>query len=338
MKKLTYLLLLLLFSVTVYAQSDLENFVKKGIEHHDNGEFDEAIKAYKMALKIDSKSALANYEIALSYLSKKEYKKALKYTDKVLATDNEYAVAAYVIKGSALDIMGKTKASIKVFEKAIKTTKGSHLIYFNLAVNYYKINELDKAEKNVIEAIKLNPNHSSSHWMLANIHNMRGNKTQTLLASHYFLFLESNTQRSVKAYQILKQSFGGNVSQDSTKENHITLNLAFKEDSPFTAAELMLGMLQASNYTEEKKAKTPEQLFVENTKLLFAMLGEMSENEKHEGIWWDFYIPFYYDLSKTEHMETYCKYISQSVDKSASEWLVKNEQKFKEFDIWLKVH
>jgi len=41
--------------------------------------------------------------------------------------------------------------------------------------DYFKINELDLAEGNIIKAIEMNPNHSSSHLMLANINNQKGN-------------------------------------------------------------------------------------------------------------------------------------------------------------------
>ena len=73
--------------------------------------------------------------------------------------------------------------------------------------------------------IEENSNHSSSHLMLANIHQQKGNSVQTLLAVHYFLFLEPNSKRSHEAYQILQQNFGGNVSKDKDKPN--TINIIF---------------------------------------------------------------------------------------------------------------
>ena len=125
-KQLFGLIILLLLSINCFAQSEIENFVKEGIQYHDNGEFDKAIQSYEKALKIDPKSTLVNYEIALSYFSKGNYKEAVKYSDVVLNQNKDLMLQAYMTKGSALDILGKTKESIKLFNKAIKKTEGHY--------------------------------------------------------------------------------------------------------------------------------------------------------------------------------------------------------------------
>lgn len=334
-KFLGLILALLFISTQVIAQSSIEDFVKEGIQYHDKGDYDKAIKSYEKALKIDPKSTLIHYEIALSYFTKGDYKKAIKHSDKVLSQNAEYMIQAYMTKGSALDLLGKTEESIKLFEKAIKKTEGHYLLYYNLALNYYKISSLDKAEENVINAIAKNTNHSSSHLMLANIHHLKGNPVQALLASYYFLFLEPNTKRSLEAYKILEENFGGNVSKDEEKENTINIMLSPNEDSQFGAVELMISMLEASKSLEENEEKTDDEMFVENTDSFFTILGELKKEDNKE-IWWTFYTTFFYDLAKSDHIETYCKYITQANNENSKKWLVENEKKLIEFDAWLK--
>lgn len=325
----------LLLSLPVLGQSELEELVKEGVQYHDNGDYDKAIETYEKALKINEKSLLVNYEIALSYFSNGNYKEVIKHSDIVIKQNDAYVVQAYITKGSALDNLGKTKESIKLFEKAIKTTKGNYLLYYNLALNFFKLNDLDKAEENVIKAIELNSNHSSSHLILAHVNNSKGNTVQTLLAIHYFLFLEPDTKRSHEAYQILQENFGGNVSKDENKPNTINITLSANNDSQFGAIELMVSMLEASKTLEENKGKTEEEMFVENTNLFFTVLGELKKKES-KSIWWAFYASFFYDLSKSNHLETYCKYITQNVNDSAHLWLLENENKLTDFDNWLK--
>ncbi len=334
-KQLLGLISLLLFSFHSYSQSEIENFVKEGIQYHDNGEFDKAIQYYEKALKIEPKSTLVNYEIALSYFSKGDYRKALEYSDVVLKQNKDLMLQAYMTKGSALDMLGKTKESIKLFNKSIKKTGGHYLLYYNLGLNYYKINDLVNAEENVIKAIELNPNHSSSHLMLANIHNQKGNSVQTLLSSHYFLLLEPNSQRSLEAYSMLQQNFGGNVSKDKEKPNTINILLSPNNDSQFGAAELMVSMLEASKSLEENEGKSDEEMFVENTDKFFKVLGELKE-KKNKEIWWTFYTSFFYDLAKSEHLETYCKYITQIGNENSKKWIEDNNNALTEFDNWLK--
>ncbi len=326
---------LLLVITGIKAQSDIDNFVNEGIQYHDQGDYEKAIETYKKALEINPKSSLVNYEIAYSYFSNGDYKNAVKHTDVVLDQNADHIIPAYIIKGSALDMQGKTKESIKLLEKAIKKTEGSYLLFYNLALNYYKLNELDSAEENAVKAIETNPNHASSHLMLANIHDQWGNSVQTLLAIHYFLFLEPNSERSVPAYQMLLKNFGGNVSKDDSKPNTINIMLSSSNDSQFGAAELMVSMLEASKSLEENEGKTEDELFVENTGSFFKVLGELRKKNNRE-IWWNFYTPFFYDLAKSDHLEAYCNYISQIGDESSKKWIEENEDKLTDFGNWLK--
>ncbi|MET2984360.1 tetratricopeptide repeat protein [Aureibaculum conchae] len=335
MKPIITILLLLLISIPSFAQSTIEDFVKEGIQQHDKGEYDKAIDTYKKALEINPKSTLVNYEIALSYFSKADYKKAIKHADVVLKQKAEYMNQAYMTKGSALDMLGKTKESIKLFKKAIKTTEPHYLLHYNLALNYFKINKLDDAEENAIKAIEINPNHASSHLMLANIHNQKGNAVQSVLASHYFLFLEPNSKRSNEGYQILQKNFGGNVSKDKNKSNSVNILLSPNKDDRFGAAELMIGLLEASKYSEENEGKTEDEMFVKNTESFFKILGELKK-EQNKDIWSTFYTPFFYSLAKSEHLKTYCTYITQIGNENSKKWLNENENKLVDFDNWLK--
>lgn len=322
-------------SANAVAQSTVIDLVKEGIQYHDSGNYDKAIKTYEKALKMEPKSTLVNYEISMSYFAKGDYKEAINYSDAVLNQKKEYMLEAYVNKGSALDLLGKTKEAIKLFEKAIKETKGSYLLYYNLSLTYYKLGEFDKAEENAINAILDNPNHSSSHLVLASINDQRGNKVQALLASYYFLFLEPNSKRSPSAYNILQKNFAGNVSKDPTKPNTINITLDSNGDEQFRAVELMIAMLEASKSIEENKGKSEDELFIENTESFFKVLGELKK-DKNKEIWWTFYTTFYYKLTQSEHLETYCKYITQCKNENSRTWVNANEEKIAAFDKWLK--
>ena len=332
-----FLIAIVLFSTKIFAQSEIENFVQEGIQSHDNGDYEKAIETYKKALKLDPKSTLVNYEIALSYFTKGDYKEAVMYSDIVLKQNKDYLLPAYITKGSSLDMLGKTKESIKLFKKAIKKTDGHYLLYYNLGLNYYNTSDLDSAEKNVIKAIELNPNHSGSHLMLAHIHNQKGNSVQTLLATHYFLFLEPNSNRALEAYAMLQKNFGGNVSKDENKANTINILLSPNNDSQFGAAELMISMLEASKSLEGNKGKTDDEMFIQNTEKFFKILGELKK-KKNKEIWWTFYTPFFYEIAKSEHLETYCKYISQIGNENSKKWIAENESQLNEFDKWLKTN
>ena len=44
------------------------------------------------------------------------------------------------------------------------------------------------------------------------------------------------------------------------------------------------------------------------------------------------------EIAKSEHLETYCKYISQIGNENSKKWIAENESQLNEFDKWLKTN
>lgn len=335
MKNFLFLSLFLL-GLGCLAQSSIDSLVSIGIQYHDNGAYNLAAEKYKEALEIDPNSQLVNYELSMTYIYMQEYEKAIEHSDIVLEQKDQYMLEAYMTKGSCLDYMGQTKESIKLFKKAIKKYGKHHLLYYNLAYDYYKIKEDDKAEEALISAIQIEPGHASSHLLLGYLKSDHGLKSQSLLSLHYFLFLEPDSDRAKAAYDLLREQMGGNVEKDPDNPDQITIYMSPGDPkSEFSAADLMISMLEASKGLEENEGKTDEELFVENTTSFFTILGELKE-EKSKNFWMNFYVPLFYDLAKSDHMETYCKYISIGSDQEAAVWIRDNSDKLKEFVNWLQ--
>lgn len=334
MKTFYTLLLTALSILFVNGQTPVEIIVLEGIEHHGAGDYDKAIEIYRTALELEPNSPLVYYEIAYSYFEKKDYNNAIAYTDKVLEQKGAHMQEAYMVKGSAMELIGKFDESNALFEKAIRETGAHHLLYYNLGINYFKAGDMINSEKNVLKALETNFQHTSSHLLLANIHHQLNNPIKSLLAAHFFLFLEPNTFRSEEAYGILTDAMSGNVSRDDDKPNTININFTPKEDDPFSTASLMLSLLEASKSTEKNAGKSETQLFTENTGSIFKILGELNRNS-YDDIWWSEYIPFFYEIALSEHLEAYCMYIIYNFDDDAFNWLVENEGKLDALALWL---
>ncbi|MCH2034574.1 MAG: tetratricopeptide repeat protein [Tenacibaculum sp.] len=332
MKKIILTLVLCNFLIVSNAQESFKKLIEAGIANHDSGKYEEAIKFYKKAQEIQPDSELVNYEISLSYYTMKNYKKAIEYSSKVIDKGENHLLPAYLTKGSALDMIGKTKKSIKLFKKGIKKLGDHYLLHFNLAINYLKIKEDSDGEKHLIEAIKNNPFHASSHYHLAQIHDNKMNRVPALLSSYYFMLIEPESMRADDIYSIIKKYLGKKVNKDS---KNITINLSSNIKSEFSAADLMVAMLQVSDTLEENEGKSEEEMFVKKTDDFFSMLGELKESGKKSNIWWDFYIPFFKKLADSNHIETYCKFITQ-IDLKSKSWLEQNEDKITAFFEWLK--
>jgi tetratricopeptide (TPR) repeat protein len=335
MKKLLCVAIFLCCFQVSFTQPTLLELVEEGVEFHQAGDYEKSIERYKEALKIDPNSSMVLYEISYSYLRNNQLEKALSYADRVLAMDDENKRLAYMVKGAALDLMGKTAESNVLFEQAIQETGPHHLFYYNMGFNYFKANDDVNSEKNLLLALELNPYHTTSHFLLSQIHNYRGNKVQAKLAALFFLILEPDSSRSLDALEIIERNTSGHVKVDEDKPNTININLSPKENDPFGPAEMMMSLLEASKTLDKNEGKTKQELFIEHTESFFKVLGELNK-DKPEDIWWGFYIPFFYDLAKSEHLATYCMYITYIDDNEALLWLQNNEEKLDAFGNWFE--
>ncbi len=204
MKKYIPIALLLLFSISSFAQDEeiaIEAIIAQGYESYLEGDFETSVKVYLKALELNPTSALANNQIALSYFKLGDYDNAILYSDKVIQgnTDQKYVLSAYITKGSCLDIIGETDASIDLFKEGIEKFPEDNYLHYNLAINYFKINDAANAEHHALQSATLDPGHHTSHLLLAHINNQQEEKVPTLLASYYFLLAEPHTKKSVEA-------------------------------------------------------------------------------------------------------------------------------------------
>jgi tetratricopeptide (TPR) repeat protein len=258
--------------------------------------------------------------------------------DKIIDQGGNYGLQGYITKGSCLDYLGETRESIKLFQKGLKKFGDQYLLYYNIGVNYFKLEEYDKAEEAFVNAINANPEHSSSHLLLGYLMANKKLKIQSILCLHYFLFLEPDSERSKAAFKLLKSQFGGNVERNQDDPTNITIFMDPNQSkTEFGAANLMVSMLAATKYSAENEGKSEEELFIENTASFFKILGELKD-KKNKGLWWDFYVPFFYDLANSDQLESYCYYISQSSSEAAQEWLSTHPAQLESLDGWLKEH
>jgi len=335
MQKILLVFFVSLLNIGVYAQSQIDSIINLGVQLHDQGMYEAAIEVYKQALEIDPASDLANYEIALTYMSLKNYEEAIKHSDLLLDKKSKYTDLGIVVKASCLDDLGKPEESIKLFESAIKKYGNNNMLCYNLGITYYRQGEIDKAEKTLYNGIEIDPSHPSSHMMLGLILSEKENKIPAILCLHYFLFMEPDTERSQQIMPILKELMSSGISKTSDNQITITIDSDADKKSEWYTAEISLPLLAAVQMTEENKLLSETEQFGLTNSSLFKILAE-SKKKKNSGLYWEFYIPFFDALARSDHFSTFNNYIHMSVDESASQWITSNPNKIEDWSIWLK--
>src|SRR5699024_7073367 len=92
-----------------------------------------------------------------SYKGLNDYEKAIEYFEKALKENNMEA-EVYNELGICHFYLGDIKKAIDVFTQGIKNIKDDYKLFFNRALGYLQLDNLEKGYKDVSIAVKLNPN------------------------------------------------------------------------------------------------------------------------------------------------------------------------------------
>ncbi len=320
-----------LLAVNAHGQSDdFQTRMQQGIKLYDQGDYAGAVEQYKAVLASDKDSALANYEIALTYLAMKKYEKTIEHCDVILSYVSSFHGGAYLLKGSALDMLGRSKDAIVNFKEGITSQPNNHLLYFNLAVTYAHNKEYDAAEAALQKALIIAPSHASSHLLLSNVMYDQGKRAKSALALYNFLTLEPKGNRAKAAYETLVAMINAGVQPDG-KSINITMPSDGTVDD-FVALELALSLTATSKHSERIQDKDEYKRLSESAKDFFLICGQL-QKEKH-GFWWDYYVSYFYAMTNANHVEAFSYYISQArEDVIVASWLNENKDKV---DLFLK--
>ncbi len=320
---------------TLFAQATtVQTLTDKGNTLFDDGKYIDAIVEYQHALYIDSNAPGPNLEMANTYLALKKYQKAIDYCDKIIRLNTSCVDQAYMDKGSALDMMNELDAAIQTYKEGIKKYPDNYLLLYNAAFTYFRVNKFDEAAYYSARAVSANPKHASSHLMLANSMYQLRKRPQSVMALYYFLLLEPNSKRSVGALQLLNRQRQAGVSKEG--ENKIAINIPEKDvHDEFGTVDMIHSCVQALKDGDKNKDKTEEQLFYENTELLFKALDETKEKDRSKSVWWETYIPVFHDLLLSENTEAFCYSICAPQNNDlVDKWLTGHKDEVEKFAKW----
>ncbi|MBN8576185.1 MAG: tetratricopeptide repeat protein [Cytophagales bacterium] len=348
MKKL--ILLLCLYAGALQAQS-VDSLISAGIKLHDAGDYEAAIDTYKKALAMDSKSFLIYYEIGFSYSALNNHQEALKYAELSLSFATQQSrLHPLILKGSALDDLGRTAESVAFYKESLKEFPTHYLLLFNYAISLSRLGNYTEAEQILIQALSHNFNHPGSHLQLAKINLEKNHKSKAALGLYFFLMLENTSARAEENIPVLiNLLYGNKKTSDDNKTIFLTVPDP-KTDPEWASADLFFSILGIASgqidqaLRDKGAAQSEQQRFVADTEKFFKTLGELRDKRKKPkkkkaeqafSIWWDNYVPFFSELVKQNHTEAFCYHIMAAANSTeVNEWLMNKEEKLSYFYLW----
>jgi tetratricopeptide (TPR) repeat protein len=343
-------------SSAIEANDNIQRLIQEGIELHGAGEFQRAIEKYNEVLRIDSTNISAIYEISLSYLALSDYENAIKFSTKVInSNDQTLSVGAYAIKSEALAATDRVDDAIELLERGLERHGNEYLLHFNLALKYYRKNDLDNAITHVRKAIDLDKSHSEAFLLYAHTLNDKEMWVRSILVFQMFLLLEPDTQRSKAAFKELLRTMRIDIPSEAAEPSFIqqqmmrnpaqTGRTVLPNEIPPLSAENGVNRYQIYNVIvstlDSLRAEALEDdlftIFKTVNREIITQLDQQNDgSEGRTGKFWTFYVPFFAQIVKSEHYETFCRYISVSYLSESLEWWNDNPDYAESFVIWFE--
>lgn len=352
MKKFCIIALFMLVFSFAFAQQSEQNIIKEGVSLHDAGEYAKAIEKYQEALVINPKSLQAIYEMALSYLQLKDYQKASEYSTQVIdGDDKNLSLLAYCVKSEALAEMNQIDKAIELLKEALQKKGDNHLLHFNLALNYYKKNDIGNTLLHVKKAIDLNKTNSDAFLLNAYALNDAGLWVQSILSFQMFLLTEPDSQRSKNAFEEMLQIMRIKPISEAPVERSFIQQQLYRNPSaihPDQIPPLTIEQGLNRNFVYHAITNTLDSLkthptepdlyvtFTEVNKAILTVLEKENNGTKEKNAFWTFYVPFFSAILHSDYYDTYCRYISVAYFPESLEWWNNNKTKAEEFLNWFE--
>ena len=321
------------------ATPEQKALLKEGIELHDKGDYDGAIKKYESILSINPDNVSAIYEMGFSYFAKQDYKKALEINERGVEYTSNILSQFYMQIASCLDHLGDWKKAIDIYNKVIKDFPQEHLVRFNLALTYSQHQEPDLAISNLKEELYLTPSHPTSHLLLGVLFKNNAYRIPAIFALSRFLILEPQSGRSANALVGLQELVnGGVVAKDQKNINIFVDPKGKKDEGDFDSLQMALSLVSAGRFLEINADKNMMEKEVEQFRSFFQILLEMVGKDKDKlKFTGKYYIPYFLAMHEQGYVETFVYLIhAGSKDKDVHDWLDKNMEQVRAFLDWNK--
>jgi tetratricopeptide (TPR) repeat protein len=352
LKKSAFLVIIVLcFSFSAFAQEVVtpklepvettekhKQLIREGVALHDKGNYAGAIEKYQQVLSENPHDVEAMYELSFAYFAKGDFKQSVEAATKGAQYKSKYLPHFYVSMANSLDNQEQSDKALKIYQAALKLFPDEALLHFNMAVSLLRLKKDEEGKKSLKDTLLADPNYRSAHFILAQLYYGENYKVPAMLALSRFLLVEPKSQRSAPALQALQQLMQAGVSGGDKKNITISLDLGGKKDEgDFDAVSTTLALVAGAQKMEENKKKSSAQVFSETLSMVFSLMGDAKTDKKATGFAWNYYRPYFSELSKQKHVEAFAYYIQQGSNApEIASWLSQNTEKVDAFLNWSK--
>lgn len=326
--------------------TEQEAVLRAGIDLHDKGEFDGAIAKYQEVLAKSPSNVTALFELALSYLSKKDYDKSFATARTGAEFRSELLPMFYDLMASSLDSKGQAEQAVAMYRKGIALVPDASQLYYNLAVTYREsLNRPEDARLALQKAASLEPLHPGVQLLLGQIYQSSGYTAPAFLALSTFLVLDPAGAQAMPGYGLWRAVLKGGVdpipdgAQADSAMRAAPRRASKTDEGDFAALEAQLVPTHAA-FMAKMDAGTPEiEALVAQVDQLIGRLPAPPTGPAASSYVNRHYVPFFLELRRKGFVEPFVYWASQRAPvPMVNDWLRANEPRVREFLQWAEAY
>lgn len=247
-----------------YAEDAVKHY-NRGVEFHQNGDLNQAIKAYKEAIVADGRLAEAYSNLGAVYLAQKSYDKAAEAFSKALALKPDRPTTLNGL-GNALYARGKAAEAKDKWAKAIEIDPNFASAYYNMG-NALESEKDDKAAiGEYMKAIGANPKMADAYYRIGGILHKTKHPAQANVFLKKSMELAPNADFQRDAVKMMKEEEVEFTREVDSKQVEMTVVPPSKDsgtarkttsDAAVAAAEKKTTNTAPDKVTPESKEKAP---------------------------------------------------------------------------------
>jgi Tfp pilus assembly protein PilF len=229
MKKIIVLLMFAIGINAIAQQQDVKTLQETARTFSKQGDYNNAILVLSKALEQEPNNLSVTKDLSLAYYQKADYGQAKSVITGVIDRPDADA-AVFQIAGMLYKTTGEVKECDKIYKKALKQFPRSGALYNDYGELLWGQRDFS-AIRQWEKGIEVDPNFSTNYFNAARYYYLTVDKVWSILYAEMFINLESYTQRTAEAKNLLLESYKKLFTESELQKKQDTRN-------PFVAAYL----------------------------------------------------------------------------------------------------
>jgi tetratricopeptide (TPR) repeat protein len=330
--------------------TEQEATIRAGVELHDKGQYDEAIAKYQEVLEKSPTDVTALFEMAFSYLSKRDFDKSFETAKKGVEFKSELLPMFYDLMASSLDSRGQPQQAIEMYKRGIALSPDASQLYYNMAVTYREsLNQPNDARVALQRAASIEPLHPGVQLLLGQIYQATGYTTPAFLALSTFLVLDPGGRQALPGYGLWRAVLKGGVdpipdanpmstSPMPTRPTRAPAQSASTpklDEGDFSSVDTQVAASHAA-FMRKLDDGTPEiEALIAQVDQLLGALPKQPSGPAANSFVNTHYVPFFVALKQQNFVEPFVYWASQRAPvPGVTDWLKANETRVRAFLTW----